>query len=189
MDSGKIYGLPCHADTVLCIDVPTGKITTLPIPYEEVYTDPVLAREQRQCKWKYHGGTICPIDNAIYCIPQSALHVLKIDPVSETCHLVGPELPGKYKWYGGVVGKHDQAIYGIPHLGYTAVAFSTLFEMLLLSYRQYLHEEHTLRMHIYIYVICIHIYIYIFIICILYIHIYICIYTHMWIYLYRWACR
>ncbi|CAE7362512.1 unnamed protein product, partial [Symbiodinium pilosum] len=115
VDSGKIYGLPCHADTVLCIDVPSGKITTIPIPYDEVYSDRLLAKEQRECKWKYHGGTICPTDNCIYCIPQSALHVLKIDPVSETCQLVGPELPGKYKWYGGVVGKHDQAIYGIPH--------------------------------------------------------------------------
>lgn len=115
VDGGKIYGLPCHADTVLCIDVPSGKITTIPIPYDDVFSDPAQAKEERQCKWKYHGGTICPIDNAIYCIPQSALHVLKIDPVTGTCQLVGPELPGKYKWYGGVVGKHDQAIYGIPH--------------------------------------------------------------------------
>ncbi|CAE7373090.1 unnamed protein product [Symbiodinium sp. CCMP2456] len=115
VDGGKIYGLPCHADTVLCIDVPSGKITTIPIPYDDVFSDPVQAKEERQCKWKYHGGTICPIDKAIYCIPQSALHVLKIDPVSGTCQLVGPELPGKYKWYGGVVGKHDQAIYAIPH--------------------------------------------------------------------------
>ncbi|CAE7389770.1 strG [Symbiodinium necroappetens] len=115
VDGGKIYGLPCHVDTVLCIDVPSGKITTIPIPYDDVFSDPVQAKEERQCKWKYHGGTICPIDKAIYCIPQSALHVLKIDPVTGTCQLVGPELPGKYKWYGGVVGKHDQAIYGIPH--------------------------------------------------------------------------
>ena len=64
--------------------------------------------------WKYHGGNISPNDNCIYCIPQSATRVLKIDPRDESLSFVGPSLPGKYKWYGGLVGKSDGAIYGIP---------------------------------------------------------------------------
>jgi hypothetical protein len=35
--------------------------------------------------------------------------------MTNTCELVGPELPGRYKWYGGVLGKQDNAIYAIPH--------------------------------------------------------------------------
>jgi hypothetical protein len=109
-----IYGLPCHSDHVLRIHVPTQQVTLLRIPYEDFFLDVETASQQREQLWKYHGGTICPIDKCLYCIPQSATHVLKIDPATDTCTLVGPELPGRYKWYGGVVG-NDGAIYGIPH--------------------------------------------------------------------------
>jgi len=110
-----IYGLPCHAENVLRIQVNTGEITTLYIPYEQVIDDPVKAKQQRAQEWKYHGGNTSPVDGCIYAIPQSASYVLKIDPKTDTCTLVGPELPGRWKWYGGVVGKQDGAIYGIPH--------------------------------------------------------------------------
>lgn len=111
-----IYGLPCHADSVLRIHVPSGEITTLEIPYRTAYCeDPELVHQQRHQKWKYHGGSISPRTKCVYAIPQSALHVLKIDPSTDAVSLIGPTLPGCYKWYGGVVGKHDGAIYGIPH--------------------------------------------------------------------------
>jgi hypothetical protein len=111
-----IYGLPCHADCVLRIYVPTQTVTTLDIPYESFYGgDSDLARKQRFQEWKYHGGSVSPQNGSIYGIPQSALHVLKIDPRTERVTLVGPALPGKYKWYGGIVGRQDGAIYGIPH--------------------------------------------------------------------------
>mmetsp|Transcript_24182 Transcript_24182/g.52968 ORF Transcript_24182/g.52968 Transcript_24182/m.52968 type:complete len:231 (+) Transcript_24182:162-854(+) len=61
--------------------------------------------------WKYHGGNICS-DGCIYAVPQSAWHVLKIDPQTDKCSLVGPELPGKYKWYGGV--ESGGSIYCVP---------------------------------------------------------------------------
>jgi hypothetical protein len=109
-----IYGLPCHASDVLKIHVPTQTITKLPIPYEEFYDDPTIAKQQRKMIWKYHGGSISPIDGCIYAVPQSAWHVLKIDPKTETCSLVGPTLEGKYKWYGGVVGTDDGAVYCVP---------------------------------------------------------------------------
>ena len=112
-----IYGLPCHASEVLRIHVPTRTITKLPIPYEEFYAneeDPKIASEQRKMIWKYHGGNVSPVDGCIYAVPQSAWHVLKIDPTTDTCSLVGPTLKGKYKWYGGVVGTDDGAIYCVP---------------------------------------------------------------------------
>jgi hypothetical protein len=107
-----IYGLPCHADEILKINVKTQEITKLRIPFEEFYGD--TAKEERERPWKYHGGTICPIDNCIYAIPQSSPHVLKMDPASETISFVGPAFPGRCKWYGGILGKQDGAIYGIP---------------------------------------------------------------------------
>jgi hypothetical protein len=112
-----IYGLPCHADSVLRIHVPTQTVTTLAIPYEDFYGSDNIdrARQQRQQEWKYHGGSVSPHNGCLYGIPQSALHVLKIDPVADAVTLVGPPLPGRYKWYGGVVGRNDGAIYGIPH--------------------------------------------------------------------------
>ena len=106
-----IYGLPCHASEVLRIHVPTQTVTKIPIPYEEFYEDPKVAEKQRKMIWKYHGGNICS-DGCIYAVPQSALHVLKIDPNTDTCSLVGPSLPGKYKWYGGV--ESGGSIYCVP---------------------------------------------------------------------------
>jgi len=111
-----IYGLPCHKDTVLKIHVPTLTVTELPIPYDDFYQDSKEAQVQRDMEWKYHGGTTSPIDGCIYAIPQSAWHVLKIDPATETCTFIPTEpFKGRCKWYGGVVGKQDGAIYGIPH--------------------------------------------------------------------------
>jgi len=109
-----IYGLPCHADEILRIDVATQSITKLPIPYDQFYKDTAKAKVERDCLWKYHGGSICPIDNCIYAIPQTAEHVLKFDPATETVSFVGPAFPGRCKWYGGIVGKQDGAIYGVP---------------------------------------------------------------------------
>ena len=120
-----IYGLPCHADSILRIDARRKKsngyssndvsITTIPIPYNNDYFDNEQEqKEEKDMIWKYHGGAISPIDNCIYCIPQSASRVLRINPNDESISFVGPKLPGKYKWYGGVVGKSDGAIYGVP---------------------------------------------------------------------------
>jgi hypothetical protein len=108
-----IYGLPCHASEVLRIHVPTQTVSKLLIPYEDFYKDSQQAKAQRSCIWKYHGGSVSTLDGCIYAIPQSALHVLKIDPKTDICSLVGPELPGKYKWYGGVPTS-DGAIYCVP---------------------------------------------------------------------------
>jgi len=118
-----IYGLPCHADCILRIDTKDDTVTTIPIPYEENFENDVDSNNgvlrskadlERYREWKYHGGAISPHDGCIYAVPQSALRVLRIDPVAETCSFVGPEFEGRCKWYGGVVGKTDGAIYCIP---------------------------------------------------------------------------
>lgn len=109
-----IYGLPCHADEILRIDVSSQTISKLPIPYEIFFEDETQVKEQREMIWKYHGGAICPLDNCIYAIPQRAHRVLKIDPKTETISFVGPDFPGVCKWYGGILGR-DNAIYGVPH--------------------------------------------------------------------------
>ncbi len=71
-----------------------------------------LAYQERHQPWKFHGGAISPHDGCIYAIPQTSRRVLRIDPITEQCSFVGPELQGRCKWYGGVVGKTDGAIYG-----------------------------------------------------------------------------
>lgn len=115
-----IYGLPCHAGTVLKIHVGEedgeATVSELPIDYEATFPhDVVEAERHRKQQWKYHGGSVSPVDDCIYCIPQSAEYVLKIDPKTDSCTLFGQPVPGRYKWYGGVVGTQDGAIYGIPH--------------------------------------------------------------------------
>lgn len=108
-----IYGIPCNSDSILRIHVPTQHISSIPIPYEEFYTDPLIAEQQRKMEWKYHGGEIAA-DGCVYTIPQNAWHVLQIDPVTEKVSFVGPRLEGRFKWYGGALGMQDGAIYCVP---------------------------------------------------------------------------
>jgi hypothetical protein len=113
-----IYGLPCHASTVLRIDTLSQTVTLMNIPYETFYADypEGVTQSQRQMEWKYHGGSYLKSEHCIYAIPQSAWHVLRIDVMRQVCSFVPSEpLLGRYKWYGGVVGRTDGAIYGTPH--------------------------------------------------------------------------
>uniref|UniRef100_A0A7S3VC22 Uncharacterized protein n=1 Tax=Chaetoceros debilis TaxID=122233 RepID=A0A7S3VC22_9STRA len=118
--NGIVYGLQCHSDKILRIDATSAsslsdvKITTLDVPYNDFFDDAEERERERSMIWKYHGGAISSIDGCIYCIPQSATRVLRIDPTKDECTFVGPKLEGKYKWYGGLVAR-DGAVYGIPH--------------------------------------------------------------------------
>jgi len=112
------YGLPCHADSVLRIDPRTEEVTTIPLPPDSAIVKSKGGEGEERILgvlWKYHGGTICPLDGCIYAIPQCATRVLQIDPKNDEVTYVGPRLEGRYKWYGGLVGC-DGAIYGIPQL-------------------------------------------------------------------------
>ena len=107
--NGMIYGLACHSDSILKIDPNTDEVTTLPIPPVENADDDepsIIGME-----WKYHGGTVSPIDGKIYAIPQRATRVLCIDPKTDTITHVGKRLDGRCKWYGGLLGC-DGCIYG-----------------------------------------------------------------------------
>jgi len=47
----------------------------------------------------------------IYCIPQFAERVLKIDPSKDDeVSLIGPKWKGRNKWYGGLLGSSDGAM-------------------------------------------------------------------------------
>jgi len=87
--NGILYGLPCHADSVMRIDPLADTVTTIPRNID---------KKGLFVPWKYHGGTLCPIDECIYAIPQSAPYVLKVNPRTDEVSYVGKELPGKYKW-------------------------------------------------------------------------------------------
>lgn len=100
--SGALYGLPCHADTVLKI-----------IPGDVPEITLVGAGQCGTGQWKWHGGVLSPLDGCIYCIPQFAERVLKIDPATDACELIGGPFIGRNKWYGGLMGT-DGRIYGVP---------------------------------------------------------------------------
>ncbi|GMH97493.1 hypothetical protein TrST_g13888 [Triparma strigata] len=93
-----IYGLPCHADSVLKIVPATGEVKT--------FGD--LGGQM----WKYHGGNLA--EGRIWCIPQKAKRVLVINPQDDSISYVGGPFEGECKWYGGLPGKADGCIYGMP---------------------------------------------------------------------------
>ncbi len=101
-----IYGIPCHSDAVLKINALTNKIELLKWDGNEPGAcDPGQ-------KWKYHGAAVSDIDGCIYCIPQAAERVMKIDPKTDEITFIGPAFPGVNKWYGGLLLK-DSRIYGV----------------------------------------------------------------------------
>lgn len=105
-NSGIIYAIPCHADSVLRIDPETDEVSTIAWDYDDPMSPP------KGLPWKWHGGNISTIDNCLYCIPQFAETILKLDTVTEKISFFGGPFPGRNKFYGGLVGK-DNAIYGI----------------------------------------------------------------------------
>ena len=102
----KIYGIPCHADSVLKIDTQTNEVTLLK------WDESMPGASPGNQKWKYHGAAVSDYDGCIYCIPQAAEHVLKINPETEEMSFIGPPFKGVNKWYGGTL-LPDGAIYGI----------------------------------------------------------------------------
>ena len=109
--TGAIYGLPCHHDAVLKI-VPSrvvGPDGTFGAPAVSLVGLGACGTGE----WKYHGGVLSPDDGCFYCIPQFAERVLKIDPRTDACELIGASFPGRNKWYGGLLGSDDR-IYGVP---------------------------------------------------------------------------
>jgi len=78
-----IYGVPCHAESVLKINTKTQEVTTFGGPWPG--------------DWKWHGGVLAD-DGCIYGIPQMHPNVLKINLATEECTLIGGPWNGKNKW-------------------------------------------------------------------------------------------
>lgn len=101
-----IYGIPCHSDAVLKINALTREVTLMRWDADLPGACP------RDQKWKYHGAAVSDYDGCIYCIPQAAEHVMKINPMTNEISFIGPAFPGVNKWYGGLL-LSDGGIYGI----------------------------------------------------------------------------
>ena len=101
-----IYGIPCHADSILKINALTNEVTELK------WDESLSGAAPHDQKWKYHGAAVSDFDGCVYCIPQAAEHVLKFNPKTEEMEFIGPPLKGVNKWYGGQLLK-DGGIYGI----------------------------------------------------------------------------
>jgi len=103
---GVIYGIPCHSGSVLKINALTNKVDLLE------WDESLPGACPHDQKWKYHGAAVSDHDGFIYCIPQAAERVMKIDPRTDNISFLGPAFPGVNKWYGGLL-LNDGAIYGI----------------------------------------------------------------------------
>ena len=101
-----IYGIPCHSDSVLKIDALTDEVTLLK------WDASLPGAAPHDQKWKYHGAAVSDFDGCIYCIPQAAEHVLKLNPKTDEIEFIGPAFKGVNKWYGGTL-QGDGAIYGV----------------------------------------------------------------------------
>ena len=62
----------------------------------------------------WFGGACSPHDGCLYYVPGEAKRVLKFDPATGTCELIGPELKGGEGKYATAVLGDDGKIYGIP---------------------------------------------------------------------------
>ncbi len=102
----KVYGIPCHAGSVLKIHALTNEVELLQ------WDESLPGAAPHDQKWKYHGAAVSDYDGCIYCIPQFAEHVLKINPQTDEMEFIGPSFRGVNKWYGGTL-LPDGAIYGI----------------------------------------------------------------------------
>ena len=102
----KVYGIPCHAGSVLKIHAFSNKVELLQ------WDESLPGAAPHDQKWKYHGAAVSDHDGCIYCIPQFAEHVLKIDPKTDKMEFIGPAFEGVNKWYGGTI-LSDGAVYGI----------------------------------------------------------------------------
>jgi hypothetical protein len=101
-----IYGIPCHSESILKINAVTKEVTL--IQWDESLPGACPHNQT----WKYHGASVSDYDGCIYCIPQAAERVLKIDPRTDEMTFIGPAFPGVNKWYGGLLLR-DGGIYGI----------------------------------------------------------------------------
>jgi hypothetical protein len=114
-----IFCVPSNAKKVLKVDVVTKTTSFIDIEYDpEKYPEFSL-----DCTNKWYGG-ITGDDNAVYCVPYRAPAVLKIDTVTNTAKLIGPNYGiGNYFWHGGI--KRLGRIYAHPSHADTVLVIDT----------------------------------------------------------------
>ena len=78
-----VYGFPNNADAVLKIDVATDAVALLPGPLASG-----RHRAPQDGKYKYLGGALSSVDDALYCFPCDAERVLRV--TGDDVSLVGP---------------------------------------------------------------------------------------------------
>ena len=134
--TGVIYGIPCHANCILKIIPEKAHVSTFGSEIIGKETNQLwkwhggVLSPDDGCKflykqiyisvyqWLHIQGTktskifiLILLLLGIYCIPQFAEKVLKIDPNNnDEVSLIGPRLSGRNKWYGGLLGKSDGAM-------------------------------------------------------------------------------
>lgn len=97
---GSIIGLPAGAGSCVKVQPATGEVT-------------VFGDMDSGVGWNWHGGQLCA-DGFIYAAPANAKRVLKIDPTTLACSLIGPELTGSNKYYGAIMGENG-CLYCMPY--------------------------------------------------------------------------
>jgi isopenicillin N synthase-like dioxygenase len=101
-----VYGIPCHSESVLKINTLTKEINLLK------WGENLPGACPHNQQWKYSSATVSNHDGCIYCIPQCAERVLKIDPKTDEMTFIGPAFPGVNKWSEGLL-LNDGGIYGV----------------------------------------------------------------------------
>ena len=114
--TGAIYCIPSNANRIL-------KITHEENHTKSEYIGPFL-KSNNMTKNKWYGG-IKGFDNAIYGIPYSSPHVLRIDSNTDEVSLLGNLTSERYKWHGGVLSPINGCIYGIPSHTNTILKINT----------------------------------------------------------------
>ena len=112
IDSGIIYGIPYSSDKVLKINTnvgdENGNVTTI---------DATLPEEGG---WKWRSGAISRIDGCIYCMPEDAKRILKINPANDLFQQDLFESVGEFLGHGtakfrATIADENGMIYGMPY--------------------------------------------------------------------------
>ncbi|GAX17448.1 hypothetical protein FisN_5Hh096 [Fistulifera solaris] len=120
--NGVIYGIPSHADRVLKV---------IPGLQPKIHTIGGVLRSgshRTDGKYKYLGGAV-GADGKVYFFPSDSDFVLQVDPSTDTCREVGPNLRDiekshNNKWQNGFTAS-DGTIYGIPLKGNSVLRIRT----------------------------------------------------------------
>ena len=117
-----IYCIPSNAEKVLKVDIATKTTSFIDIDYDpEEYPEFSLNVTN-----KWYGG-IRGDDNAVYGIPYRASGVLRIDSITNTAKIIGPNYGiGNYFWHGGI--KVNGKIYAHPSHAETVLQIDTTEE-------------------------------------------------------------